>query len=319
WNFSVGQHDLKFLPDENSDCHHNVRPPVQVHLKVIVPEGLLCAMSKEEPNKNSDCHHNVRPPVQVHLKVIVPEGLLCAMSKEEPNKVLWQHKGLCSLTSADLTQSKPSASRTKNTNQKPTAARTNPMKPAGSLFTNNFITNSAMFRNLSNSLRYRQTSNTMDHSDSVVFEHSQESESLSSLLSPAKGKAVPDDDEDSYIQFEASQADTHGVQSSVIDISSSSGGKDKLQVPQPQPRKRPNSLSIGPVDGSTGSSKLYLYIQMQLCRKDSLREWLADNVTHRTNDLIRIFSGPTSAYTNHALHSIVRFGKSTQIIRIQYL
>jgi hypothetical protein len=67
-------------------------------------------------------------------------------------------------------------------------------------------------------------------------------ESLSSLLSPAKGKAVPDDDEDSYIQFEASQADTHGVQSSVIDISSSSGGKDKLQVPQPQPRKRPNSL-----------------------------------------------------------------------------
>ncbi|KAI5706972.1 hypothetical protein M8J75_013009 [Diaphorina citri] len=170
-----------------------------------------------------------------------PEGW-----QEEQDKT-WKDKArddfLSSLddqTSADLTQSKPSASRTKNTNQKPTAAPTNPVKPAGSLFTNNFITNSAMFRNLSNSLRYRQTSNTMDHSDSVVFEHSQESESLSSLLSPAKGKAVPDDDEDSYIQFEASQADTHGVQSSVIDISSSSGGKDKLQVPQP--RKRPNSL-----------------------------------------------------------------------------
>ncbi|KAI5747140.1 hypothetical protein M8J77_011482 [Diaphorina citri] len=220
-----------------------------------------------------------------------PEGW-----QEEQDKT-WKDKArddfLSSLdeqTSADLTQSKPSASRTKNTNQKPTAARTNPVKPAGSLFTNNFITNSAMFRNLSNSLRYRQTSNTMDHSDSVVFEHSQESESLSSLLSPAKGKAVPDDDEDSYIQFEASQADTHGVQSSVIDISSSSGGKDKLQVPQPQPRKRPNSLSIGPVDSGTGSSKLYLYIQMQLCRKDSLREWLADNVTHRDRtEIVSIF------------------------------
>ncbi|XP_075221810.1 pancreatic eIF-2alpha kinase isoform X2 [Lycorma delicatula] len=51
WNFSVAQHDVKFSPDPTADCHIVSDPLSEVILKVIVPEGLICALSKSQPGK----------------------------------------------------------------------------------------------------------------------------------------------------------------------------------------------------------------------------------------------------------------------------
>ncbi|KAK9509499.1 hypothetical protein O3M35_006804 [Rhynocoris fuscipes] len=58
WNFSVGQHDLKVAPDPSASCH----------------------------TKKTDTSSDLL------LKVIVPDGLVCAMSRTKPGKVIWQHK-----------------------------------------------------------------------------------------------------------------------------------------------------------------------------------------------------------------------------------
>jgi hypothetical protein len=50
WNFSVGQHELSFVSDNVDNCHRKVATPAQLsddsELKVIVPEGLVCSVSK---------------------------------------------------------------------------------------------------------------------------------------------------------------------------------------------------------------------------------------------------------------------------------
>ncbi|XP_039282758.1 eukaryotic translation initiation factor 2-alpha kinase [Nilaparvata lugens] len=51
WNFSVAQHDVKFSPNPSADCHYVNDPSSEIMLKVIVPEGLICALSKSQPNK----------------------------------------------------------------------------------------------------------------------------------------------------------------------------------------------------------------------------------------------------------------------------
>lgn len=54
--------------------------------------------------------------------------------------------------------------------------------------------------------------------------------------------------------------------------------------------KRPLSLDIsrggGIVMASLKGSRLYLFIQMQLCRRESLREWLRDNVSNRSTCVV---------------------------------
>lgn len=59
----MGQHDVKLAPDPASDCH------------------------SRKDHKASD----------VNFKVIVPEGLVCALSKVHPDKVVWTHKVSMSL------------------------------------------------------------------------------------------------------------------------------------------------------------------------------------------------------------------------------
>ncbi|XP_059472098.1 eukaryotic translation initiation factor 2-alpha kinase [Neocloeon triangulifer] len=58
WNFSVAQHDVKLLNDPNSECHDKER---------IKDEDLI-------------------------IKVIVPDGLVCALNKKNPSQVVWKHK-----------------------------------------------------------------------------------------------------------------------------------------------------------------------------------------------------------------------------------
>lgn len=52
WNFSVGHHDLEIL--RPSDCHDSsassANPFLDLQLKVIVPDGIVCAFHKDRPN-----------------------------------------------------------------------------------------------------------------------------------------------------------------------------------------------------------------------------------------------------------------------------
>lgn len=60
WNFSVGQHDVKMSPMDSTNCHSNV----------------------DDEKEDSD----------VVLKVIVPEGLVCALNKNQGGQIVWSHK-----------------------------------------------------------------------------------------------------------------------------------------------------------------------------------------------------------------------------------
>ncbi|KAE8573034.1 Putative Eukaryotic translation initiation factor 2-alpha kinase [Halyomorpha halys] len=51
WNFSVGQHDVKIAHDPSSYCHSVIDPSADYILKVIVPDGLICAISKTNPGE----------------------------------------------------------------------------------------------------------------------------------------------------------------------------------------------------------------------------------------------------------------------------
>jgi eukaryotic translation initiation factor 2-alpha kinase 3 len=61
WNFSVGYHELQMSRSKN--CH-----PIAVD--DLLSQALL----------------------DIELKVIVPEGIICAFSKQTPGVILWQHK-----------------------------------------------------------------------------------------------------------------------------------------------------------------------------------------------------------------------------------
>ncbi|XP_017098660.2 eukaryotic translation initiation factor 2-alpha kinase isoform X1 [Drosophila bipectinata] len=52
WNFSVGQHELDLVPA--AECNHQPRDELElavldVDIKVVVPEGVICAFSKSDP------------------------------------------------------------------------------------------------------------------------------------------------------------------------------------------------------------------------------------------------------------------------------
>ena len=62
WNFSIGQHEVEIL--ESEDC-------------------------QTSSNKNDELAEYI---LDLELKVIVPEGIVCAYNKHTPNVILWKHK-----------------------------------------------------------------------------------------------------------------------------------------------------------------------------------------------------------------------------------
>lgn len=67
WNFSVGQHELELV--SQPDCH----------------------------TKTTDINELL---MNLELKVIVPEGIICAVRKNEPNNIVWKHKFNYPITNA---------------------------------------------------------------------------------------------------------------------------------------------------------------------------------------------------------------------------
>lgn len=70
---------------------------------------------------------------------------------------------------------------------------------------------------------------------------------------------------------------------------------DVTDVDKTDSPKRPNKLALKTLDltsaSSLNSSRMYLFIQMQLCKKESLKDWLKDNVHIRhSSAIINIFN-----------------------------
>lgn len=86
------------------------------------------------------------------------------------------------------------------------------------------------------------------------------------------------DKSDSFIVFEESQS-SNPVISKKYDSISNEKSSHLLQ-------------SRGSADirkTSSKTSKVYLYIQMQLCQKNSLREWLCDNLDRDQKTVLQMF------------------------------
>ncbi|XP_033222312.1 eukaryotic translation initiation factor 2-alpha kinase isoform X2 [Belonocnema kinseyi] len=50
WNFSVGHHGLSLTPNENLDCHYKkTQISLDIDIKVIVPEGIIWAVDRNNP------------------------------------------------------------------------------------------------------------------------------------------------------------------------------------------------------------------------------------------------------------------------------
>lgn len=70
---------------------------------------------------------------------------------------------------------------------------------------------------------------------------------------------------------------------------------DVTDVDKTDSPKRPNKLALKSLDltsaSALNSSRMYLFIQMQLCKKESLKDWLKDNVHVRhSSAIINIFN-----------------------------
>lgn len=124
------------------------------------------------------------------------------------------------------------------------------------------------------------------------------------VLTKSRGGVADEDDDDSFIEFRHNGTmDGSGDRNSPIlptHFTNSSHTVSKNRDESlpfgkiTRPRKRPMSLDLTSqgdvVFGPPTTTRMYLYIQMQLCQKQSLKEWLQmNNKQERQNQVIPIF------------------------------
>uniref|UniRef100_A0A7G3AH43 Putative eukaryotic translation initiation factor 2 alpha kinase pek n=1 Tax=Lutzomyia longipalpis TaxID=7200 RepID=A0A7G3AH43_LUTLO len=137
-----------------------------------------------------------------------------------------------------------------------------------------------------------------DDSSFIQFVHDSGTGADESAVFTSDGGGQVDDEDDSFIEFchngtmdgevddKSPILPTHFTNSVAVGDGSQRGGKRDR-------RKRPMSLDLtsqGGVNLGQSNTRMYLYIQMQLCQKQSLKEWLQmSGKLKRQNQIIPIF------------------------------
>uniref|UniRef100_A0A7G3AH67 non-specific serine/threonine protein kinase n=1 Tax=Lutzomyia longipalpis TaxID=7200 RepID=A0A7G3AH67_LUTLO len=137
-----------------------------------------------------------------------------------------------------------------------------------------------------------------DDSSFIQFVHDSGTGADESAVFTSDGGGQVDDEDDSFIEFchngtmdgevddKSPILPTHFTNSVAVGDGSQRGGKRDR-------RKRPMSLDLtsqGGVNLGQSNTRMYLYIQMQLCQKQSLKEWLQmSGKLERQNQIIPIF------------------------------
>ncbi|CAH1715613.1 eukaryotic translation initiation factor 2-alpha kinase isoform X1 [Aphis gossypii] len=113
------------------------------------------------------------------------------------------------------------------------------------------------------------------------------SEELSDILSnPHALRSYNDNSDSSFIIFDDSQITDSNKKDCILDISS-----DNLTKGSKRRRYKSECDTTSNVHSERKTTRHYLYIQMQLCHKNSLREWLKDNTKNRDMKyILNIFS-----------------------------
>jgi len=113
------------------------------------------------------------------------------------------------------------------------------------------------------------------------------SEELSDILSnPHALRSYNDNSDSSFIIFDDSQITDNNKKDCILDISS-----DNLTKGSKRRRYKSECDTTSNVHSERKTTRHYLYIQMQLCHKNSLREWLKDNTKNRDMKyILNIFS-----------------------------
>lgn len=117
---------------------------------------------------------------------------------------------------------------------------------------------------------------------------------------------------DSYIVFdEAYQRDSksNAVESkhkaeSIVNVPSESEETDRLSKSK---MKRPKTLTFSgrTCDLNCKPNRVYLYIQMQLCQRESLRDWLTSHFDREYSHVLRIFDQILQAVEHIHVHGLI--------------
>jgi len=112
------------------------------------------------------------------------------------------------------------------------------------------------------------------------------SEELSDILNnPHALRSYNDKSDSSFIVFDSQISDTD-TKDCILDISS-----DNLTKGSKRRRYKSECDTTSNAHSERKATRHYLYIQMQLCHKNSLREWLKDNTENRDMKyILNIFS-----------------------------
>lgn len=108
WNFSIGHHELELVP--NDDCQSGAKPTelektlLDLDLRVIVPEGMVCAYDKKSPGTVLWKHKFESPVVSV-FRMNAKSQRLESMDLFKNVNWLWQGKNFKSSINDEMTPS----------------------------------------------------------------------------------------------------------------------------------------------------------------------------------------------------------------------